>query len=120
MLALQQELDEIQGETEVLNRDLTERERQLSEDELKAGPPARRPERVRGKYNATAQEAEVSNKLEGQLVAAQQQLTEEMKKVLGAEFRRAPQDAVAACRSTANTSSSSSTLRAAWPITRGR
>ena len=95
VLALQQELYDIKGETSVLNRNMTERERQLSEVRLKLARLRGDLSDVRGKYNATAHEAEVSNKLEGQLVAAQQQLTEEMKKVLGAEFRRAPQDAVA-------------------------
>jgi hypothetical protein len=65
LLKLQEERYDIRGQTEILNRDLTERERQLSEVKQK------------------------------QLVSAQQQLTEEMKKVLGAQFRRAPQDAVA-------------------------
>ena len=95
VLALQQELYDIKGETSVLNRNMTERERQLSEVRLKLARLRGDLSDVRGKYKATAEEAEVSNKLEGQLVAAQQQLTEEMKKVLGAEFRRAPSDAVA-------------------------
>jgi hypothetical protein len=50
---------------------------------------------VRGKYLASNQEAEVSNKIKGQLVAAQQDLTEEMKKVLGAAHKRAPDESVA-------------------------
>ena len=95
LLALQEELYEIKGETDILNRNMTERERQLSEVRLKLARLRGDLSDVRGKYRATAQEAEVSNKLEGELVAAQQQLSEEMKKVLGAEFRRAPNDAVA-------------------------
>ena len=95
VLALQEERAEIRGQTEILNRDLTERERQLSEVRLKLARLRGDLSDVKGKYQATAQDAEVANTLEGQLVAAQQQLTEEMKKVLGAEYRRAPQDAVA-------------------------
>ena len=95
LLALQQERAEIRGQTEILNRDLTERERQLSDVRAKLARLRGDLSDVKGKYRATTQDADVSNKLEGQLVAAQQQLTEEMKKVLGTEFRRAPQDAVA-------------------------
>jgi hypothetical protein len=95
LLALQEERFELRGETEILNRDLTERERQLSEVKQKLARLRGDLGDVRGQYQASSQDAEVANKLEGQLVSAQQQLTEEMKKVLGTEHRRAPQDAVA-------------------------
>jgi hypothetical protein len=95
LLALQEERVELRGQTEILNRDLTARERQLSEVKRKLARLRGDLSDVRGKYDASAADAEVSNKLEGQLVTAQQQLTEEMKKVLGSDYRRAPQDAVA-------------------------
>lgn len=95
LLKLQEERVALRGQTEILNRDLTERERQLSEVKLKLARLHGDLSDVRGKYRASSVDAEVSNKLEGQLVSAQQQLTEEMKKVLGSEYRRAPQDAVA-------------------------
>jgi len=95
VLALQKELEEIRGQTAVLNRDLPGREQQLSEERLKLARLRGDLSSVLGKYKASAQDAEVSNKLEGQLVAAQQQLTEDMKKVLGSDYRRAPQDSVA-------------------------
>ena len=60
--------------------------------EAEARAAARRPERRARQVRGARQDAEVANKLEGQLVSAQQQLTEEMKKVLGAQYRRAPQD----------------------------
>ncbi len=95
LLALQEERYEMRGETEILNRDLTERERQLSEVKQKLARLRGDLSDVKGQYQASNQDAEVANKLEGQLVSAQQELTDEMKKVLGAEFRRAPQDSVA-------------------------
>jgi hypothetical protein len=95
VLALQKELEEIRGQTAVLNRDLPGREQQLSEERLKLARLRGDLSSVLGKYKASAQDAEVSNKLEGQLVAAQQSLTEDMKKVLGSDYRRAPQDSVA-------------------------
>ena len=95
LLALQEERVQLRGQTEILNRDLTQRERQLSDVKLKLARLRGDLSDVRGQYNASAADSEVTNKLEGQLVAAQQQLTEEMKKVLGSDYRRAPQDAVA-------------------------
>jgi hypothetical protein len=95
LLALQEERADIRGQTEILNRDLTERERQLSDVRLKLARLRGDLSDVKGRYQSTAEDADVTNALEGQLVAAQQQLTAEMQKVLGAEYRRAPQDAVA-------------------------
>jgi len=95
VLALQKELEQIRGETQVLNRDLTTREQQLAEERMKLARLRGDLSSVLGKYKSTSQDAEVANKLEGQLVSAQQQLTEDMKKVLGSDYRRAPQDSVA-------------------------
>jgi hypothetical protein len=95
LLALQEERATLRGETEILNRDLTARERQLSEVRQKLARLQGDLNDTRSQYRASTQDADVANKIEGQLVAAQQQLTEDMKKVLGAEYRRAPQDAVA-------------------------
>ncbi|MGI9246813.1 MAG: hypothetical protein ACR2I8_08965 [Steroidobacteraceae bacterium] len=95
LLALQQERAEIRGQTDILNRNLTDRERQLSEIRRKLARLRGDLSDVRGQYRSSSQDAEVSNRLEGQLVAAQQQLTEEMQRVLGAEYKRAPDDAVA-------------------------
>jgi len=95
VLALQKELEEIRGQTDVFNRDLTTKEKQLAEERLKLARLRGDLSNVLGKYKATSQDAEVANKLEGQLVAAQQQLTEDMKKVLGSDYRRAPQDSIA-------------------------
>ncbi len=95
VLALQKELEQIRGETQVLNRDLTTKEQQLAEERVKLARLRGDLSSVLGKYKSTSQDAEVANKLEGQLVSAQQQLTEDMKKVLGSDYRRAPQDSVA-------------------------
>ena len=95
LLALQEERAKLRGETEILNRSLTDRERQLAEVRARLARLRGDLSDVKGKYSASTQDAEVANTLEGQLVAAQQQLTEEMKKVLGTEYRRPAQDAVA-------------------------
>ena len=95
LLQLQEERYDIRGQTEILNRDLTQREQQLSVVKQKLARLRGDLSDVKGQFKASDQDAEVANKLQGQLVSAQQELTEEMKKVLGAQYRRAPQDAVA-------------------------
>ena len=95
ILALQKELEQLRGETTVLNRDLTQKQQQLAEERVKLARLRGDLSNVLGKFKASSQDAEVANKLQGQLVAAQQQLTEEMKRVLGSDYRRAPQDSVA-------------------------
>lgn len=95
ILALQKELEQLRGETTVLNRDLTQKQQQLAEERVKLARLRGDLSNVLGKFKASSQDAEVANKLQGQLVSAQQQLTEEMKRVLGSDYRRAPQDSVA-------------------------
>ena len=94
VLALQEELEEIRGTTEVLNRELTERERSAHRRAAQDRAPARRPERAPRQVQVVAAGVRGQNKLEGQLVAAQQELTEEMKRLLGSQYRRPTQDAV--------------------------
>ena len=49
---------------------------------------------LRGKFQSSTKEAEIQNKLEGELVSAQQELTEEMKRLLGSQYRRPTTDAI--------------------------
>jgi hypothetical protein len=88
LLKLQQELNEILGTSEVLNRELEARRIQLSEEQQKIARLRGDLSAIRGRYDSSRKDAEVANQIEGQLVSAQQELTEEMKRVLGAEFRR--------------------------------
>jgi hypothetical protein len=88
LLKLQQELVEIRGTSEVLNRELKERRIQLSEEDRKIARLRGDLSTLRGQYESSRKEAEVANEIEGQLVSAQQQLTEEMKRLLGAQYRR--------------------------------
>lgn len=95
ILALQQELVKIRGETTILNRSMQGREEQVDEERAKIARLRGDLSALRGQYQASVQEAEVSNKLEGQLVSAQQELSEEMKQVLVNDVKRAPRDSVA-------------------------
>ena len=120
MLKLQEELAEIRGTSEVLNRELKARRVQLSEEQQKIARLRGDLSALRGQYESSRKDAEVANEIEGRLVSAQQELTEEMKRLLGAQFRAQRHRRSAASRSTASTSSSSSTPRAAWRTTPGR
>jgi hypothetical protein len=88
LLKLQQELNEILGTSEVLNRELKARRIQLSEEQQKIARLRGDLSAIRGRFDSSRKDAEVANQIEGQLVSAQQELTEEMKRVLGAQFRR--------------------------------
>ena len=88
VLKMQQELEQIRGQTEVLNRELKARRVQLSEEQLKIARLRGDLSALRGKYQSSRQESEVQNQIEGQLVSAQQELTDEMKRLLGARYQR--------------------------------
>ena len=88
VLKLQEELAEIRGSSEVLNRELKARSLQLSDEQRKIARLRGDLSALRGQYESSRQEAEAANAIEGQLVSAQQELTEEQKRLLGPEFRR--------------------------------
>jgi hypothetical protein len=94
VVRLQAELHEIRGETNVLNRDLVTKQEQLSEERVKVARLRGDLSSIRGEYAATQELSEVNEIIEGRLLAAQQELSEEMKRLLGRDFRRKPQDAV--------------------------
>jgi hypothetical protein len=94
LLALQDELIEIEGQSDILNRDLKAQQEQLSDEKQRIARLQGDLSDIRGKYNASKQEADVANQLEGRLASAQQVLTDEMKRLLGQGFRRKKDDAV--------------------------
>jgi len=91
---LQEELIEISGETEIINRDLTAKQRQLAEEQLRIARLQGDLSEIRGKYAASKQDADVANELEGKLVSARQSLTDEMKRLLGRGFQRKKDDTI--------------------------
>jgi hypothetical protein len=94
LLKLQDELIEIQGQSDILNRDLKAQQIQLSDEKLRIARLQGDLSDIRGKYQASKREADVANQLEGRLASAQQTLTEEMKRLLGQGFRRKKDDAI--------------------------
>jgi hypothetical protein len=75
---LQEEIYEMRGETAILNRDLISRQEQLSTNTEKIARLRGDLSRIQGEFAASDQESEVSDIIEGRLVAAQQDLTAEM------------------------------------------
>lgn len=92
---LQDELVDIEGQSEILNRDLKARQEQLSAEKLKVARLKGDLSDVRGKYAASKRDADINNELQGRLASAQQTLTDEMKRMLGKGFRRKSDSAVA-------------------------
>ncbi len=92
IVKLEEELNEIRGETAVLERRLRGRVEQISVEEALIARLRGDLSEIQGQYAATRQFSEVDDILEGRLLAAQQQLTEEMKRLQRqqATRRRAP------------------------------
>jgi len=86
--ALQEELYRLRGESTVYNRDLTARQEQLSEETVRVARLQGDLSSVLGQFNASRDESEISTTLSGQLERAHQSLTDEMKRLLGSEYRR--------------------------------
>ena len=94
LLELQDQLIEIEGQSDILNRDLISKQEQLSENKQRIARLQGDLSDIKGKFNASKQEADVANQLEGRLASAQQNLTDEMKRLLGQGFRRKKDDAI--------------------------
>lgn len=94
LLKLQDELMDIEGQSDILNRDLKAKQAQLSDEKQRIARLQGDLSDIRGKYRASKQEADVANEVEGRLASAQQTLTEEMKRLLGQGFRRKKDDAI--------------------------
>ncbi len=89
---LEQQIHELRGETTVLNRDLKALQPQLSEEQRKLARLQGDLSAVRGRFAAKRQSFETQAIIEGQLVAARQQLSEEMQRLLGQSYRRPASD----------------------------
>ena len=79
---LEEELFVIRGETTVLNRDLTEKQQQLSVSRERLARLKGSLSSVKGQYFRARSERETQAIIEGQLQTAQQSLTDEMRRLL--------------------------------------
>lgn len=81
IVRLEKELFEIQGDTHILNRDLTAKKEQLSKDKKKLARLQGDLSVIKGRFAGSKDNAVVQNIIEGKLAIARQELTEEMKRL---------------------------------------
>lgn len=75
---LEEELFEIVGDTKILNRELTAKEEQISDNKEKIARLRAELTAIQGEFDATKDDATISSEIEGRLARAKQRLTEEM------------------------------------------
>lgn len=90
--SLRGELERLEHEAHGLEAALTEGQTRLSQARGEAVHLREELSHIRGRYAASTGSAEVRNTIEGRLTAARQQLTAEMKRLLGKGHRRTPGD----------------------------
>lgn len=81
LVKLQEELFEIRGETHILNRDLVSKKQQISEETEKIALLQQDLSVILGQYAASKDSSSIQNKIEQQLAAAKQDLSEEMRRL---------------------------------------
>jgi len=91
---LQLELEDIRGHTRVLERDLEARRRQVSKEREQTARLAGDLSAVEGRFAATRELSELQEIIEGRLLAARQELTEEMRRLNEGRRRREPHPTV--------------------------
>ena len=92
--ALSEKLYAIQGETAELTRELEGSRATLEQERQKLARLAGDLSAIQGQYSTSTQDASVSNKVEGELVAAYQKLSKEMQRLLAARAKRPATEAI--------------------------
>lgn len=87
LAALQEQLFEMRGETKVLNRDLNAKHEQLSEHEERIAILRGQMASAKSRYDSLQVETSSNSAIAGQLASAKQQLSEEMKRLLGTQHQ---------------------------------
>jgi hypothetical protein len=82
LVRLEEELFEIRGETQVLNRELVGKKEQLSVETVKLARLQGDLSKIEGEFSGSKQNSTVQNIIEGALAQAQQELTVEMERLL--------------------------------------
>ena len=91
---LELEIYRVRGETTIVNRDLTEKQEQLSIHREKLARLKGDLSIVRGEHRASKNEQEAQSIIEKQLATAQQELSEEVKRLNALSYRRPPESAI--------------------------
>lgn len=87
MAELQEQLFDIRGETKILNRDLNARHEQLSEYEKRIAILRGQMASAKSRYDSLQVETSSNSAIAGQLAIAKQELTAEMKRLLGTQHQ---------------------------------
>jgi hypothetical protein len=90
---LENQRHQIRGETDTLNRELVQKQEQLSESRVRLARLQGELSALRGQYRTTRNEYEPQSVIEKQLQTARQDLSEEMRRMLGEAYRRPRTDA---------------------------
>jgi hypothetical protein len=88
IVSLEEEIEEIRGETTIVNQELVSKKEQLSEETRRVARLQGDLSAIQGEFAASSQDSSVSSTIEGQLARARQRLTEEMKRLQGDRQRR--------------------------------
>lgn len=91
---LEEQLHEIRGETDLLNRELAGRVDLLEKERMRAAKLAGDLTNVNGQFSASKKEASVTNIVETELVSAYQTLTAEMQRLLKEQASRPKSEAI--------------------------
>jgi hypothetical protein len=94
LLLLTEQLHNIRGETDQLNRELKGKIEQLQKERGRLSQLAGDLTNVGGQYNASKKEAAATNIVEAELVSAYQSLTDEMKRLLQNQATRPKSEAI--------------------------
>jgi hypothetical protein len=87
LASLQEQLFEIRGESRVLNRDLNAKHEQLSEYEQRIAILRGQLASAKSRHDSLQVETDSNSAISGQLAVAKQQLSQEMKRLLGTQHR---------------------------------
>jgi hypothetical protein len=91
---LQAQLQEIRGESDLLNQELEGKEDLKAKAQMRMQQLAGDLTNINGQFSASKKEASVTNIVEGELVSAYQTLTEEMKRLLKEQASRPKSEAI--------------------------
>ncbi|HVY82291.1 MAG TPA: hypothetical protein VG994_14970 [Steroidobacteraceae bacterium] len=94
LLELRAQLHDVESETEMLNEQLKGKEDLLAKARMRAQQLAGDLTNINGQFSASKKEASVTNIVEGELTAAYQTLTEEMKRLLAQQASRPKSEAI--------------------------
>jgi len=93
ILELEKTIYELRGEATVLNRELDRERDELAEESHALARLRGELSSARGRYASAESTLEAKAVIEGELAAARQELTEEMRRLLGESYRRPSSDA---------------------------